>query len=95
MSCVYVSYFLDLISILIHLADDQVDLGTKVDFKWELNVFSNLKYTVSKNCSLLRICTNIMDNKHHLATECSLGFSSVHHMYVVICLSHIPSVFLH
>ncbi len=49
MSCVYVSYFLDLISILIHLADDQVDLGTKVDLKCELNVFSNLKYSVSKN----------------------------------------------
>ncbi len=61
LSCVYVSSFLDFISILIHLVDDQVDLGTKVHLKWELNVFSNLKYTVTKNCSLHRICTNIMD----------------------------------
>ncbi len=45
LSCVYVSSFLDFISILIHLVDDQVDLGTKVHLKWELNVFSNLKYS--------------------------------------------------
>ncbi len=89
-SCVYVSPFLDFISILINLVDD---LGTKVHLKWEINVFSNLKYTVTKNCSLHRICTNIMDHKHHLATECSLGSSSVHPINVVICLSHIQSVF--
>ncbi len=39
LSCVYVSSFVDFISILI---DDQVNLGTKVHLKWELNVFSNL-----------------------------------------------------
>ncbi len=84
LSCVYVSSFLDFISILI---DDQVNLGTKVHLKWELNVFSNLKYTVTKNCSLHRICTNIMDHKHHLATECSLG-SSVHPINVVMSFTH-------
>ncbi len=88
LSCVFVSSFLDFISILIHLVDDQVDQGTKVHLKWELNVFSNLKYTVTKNCSLHRICTNIMDHKHHLATECSLGSSSVHPINVVMSFTH-------
>ncbi len=85
LSCVYVSSFLDFISILI---DDQVNLGTKVHLKWELNVFSNLKNTVTKNCSLHRICTNIMDHKHHLDTECSLGSSSVHPINVVMSFTH-------
>ncbi len=85
---VFVSSFLDFISILIHLVDDQVDLGTKVHLKWELNVFSNLKYTVTKNSLLHRICTNIMDHKHHLATECSLGSSSVHPINVVMSFTH-------
>ncbi len=84
----FVSSFLDFISILIHLVDDQVDLGTKVHLKWELNIFSNLKYTVTKNCSLHRICTNIMDHKHHLATECSLGSSSMHPINVVMSFTH-------
>ncbi len=83
LSCVYVSSFLDFICILI---DDQVNLGTKVHLKWELNVFSN--YTVTKNCSLHRICTNIMDHKHHLATECSLGSSSMHPINVVMSFTH-------
>ncbi len=82
----FVSPFLDFISILINLVDD---LGTKVHLKWELNVFSNLKYTVTKNCSLHRICTNIMDHKHHLATECNSGSSSMHAINgTLICLSH-------
>ncbi len=85
LSCVYVSSFLDFISILINLVDD---LGTKVHLKWERNIFSNLKYTVTKNCSLHRICTNIMDHKHHLATECSLGPSSVHAINVVKSFTH-------
>ncbi len=44
-----------------------------------------MKYTVTKNCSLHRICTNIMDHKHHLATECNSGSSSMHAINVVIC----------
>ncbi len=45
---------------------------TKVHLKWELNVFSNLKNTVTKNCLLHNIWTNIMDHKNHLAIECTL-----------------------
>lgn len=82
LSCVYVSSFLDFISILIHLVDD---LGTKVHLKWELNVFSSLKSTVTKNCSLHRICTSIMEHKHHLATECSLGSSYMRHFSKLYC----------